>query len=436
MMARGKFHLGWFTNFAIDEWREPLSSAGGSPWTGDFYVEMAKALERACFDYIMFEDTLMVSDVYGGSTKAYLKSAIHVPKHDPAPLAAVVGAQTSHLGVVATLSTLGYPPFLLARLCATLDHIAGGRFGWNIVTSGEDLAAQNFGLDRITAHDLRYEMADEFMEVVNRLFGSWDPDAIVLDRERGTYADFTKVRPIDFEGRFYKCRGPLNTAPLPQGRPTYVQAGGSPKGRDFAAKHADSVIANASGVASMRAFRDDIRARAARFGRNPDDIKVLYLLAPVLGETEADARARNSRGLESPRFQEHALAMQSAFSGIDMSKFDLDKPLPDLSTNGSIAVLAGFAQFGSGKTLRQLVIEGGKSGALDAVGTPDQVAETMAAVMEEVGGDGFLIRQPFNDISRRAILEVTEGLVPALQRRGVVRTEYTKPTLRETLREF
>jgi FMN-dependent oxidoreductase (nitrilotriacetate monooxygenase family) len=435
-MARQKFHLAWFTNFALDEWLEPFAAAGGNPWSGDFYVDMAKALERACFDYIILEDTLMLSEAYGGSTKQYLKGAIQVPKHDPAPLAAVIGAQTRHLGVTATLSTLGYPPFLLARLCSTLDHIARGRFGWNIVTSGEDAAAQNFGLPKLPPHDLRYEMADEYMDLVNQLFASWDADAVVLDRKSETYANDRKVRPINFEGKYYKSRGPLNTAPSPQGRPVYIQAGGSPRGRDFAAKHADSIIASVNGVKAMKEFRDDVRCRAVKFGRNPDDIKVLFLFAPVLGETEEEAEAKNRRGLAESRFQERALALYSALSDIDLSQFDLDKPLPALTTNGETTSLARFAQFGSGKTLRQVVMEGGKGSSIDVVGTPDQAAEQMGHIMEEVGGDGFLLKTPFNHISRRYILEITDGLVPALQRRGLVRTEYAKATLRETLREF
>jgi len=435
-VAQKKFHLGWFTHFATDEWLDPLSSSGGSPWDGQFYVEMAKTLERACFDYVMFEDTLMVSNIYKGSMEPYLKSAIHVPKHDPAPLAAVIGSHTARIGVVATLSTLGYPPFLLARLCATIDHIAQGRFGWNIVTSGEDLAAQNFGLSRIPEHDLRYEMADEYVELVNQLFASWDPDAIVLDRDTATYADYTKVRPINFEGRYYKSRGPLNTAPMPQGRPTYVQAGGSPRGRAFAAKHADCVVAKATGVAKMKAYRDDIRARAAAIGRNPDDIKVLFLFAPVIGATAQEAKAVNERGLASPRYHEHGLALQSALSGIDLAQFDMDKPLPELATQGSIAALSDFAQFHSGKTLRQIAIEGGKASSFECVGTPEQVADQMAMVMDEVGGDGYLIRQPFFEINRRYVCEIAEGLVPALQKRGLVRTQYGGRTLRDTLREF
>jgi FMN-dependent oxidoreductase (nitrilotriacetate monooxygenase family) len=434
--AARKFHLAWFTNFTADEWLDPFSAAGGQPWTGEFFVDFAKSLERACFDYIMLEDTLMLSEAYGGSTEHYLKHAIQVPKHDPAPLAVLMGSNTTRLGVVATMSTLGYPPFLLARLSATIDHLTRGRFGWNIVTSGEDHAAQNFGLDKLHEHDLRYDMADEYMDLVNQLFGSWDSDAVVMDRETGTYADFTKVRPINFNGKYFKCRGPLNTAPSPQGRPTYVQAGGSHRGRDFAAKHADSIIVQVGGIKAMKQFREDVRGRAKKFGRNPDDIKVLYLFAPVMGETEEEAQTRNLRGISSQRFIDRVLGLYGGITDIDFSKFDLDKPLPELTTNGEASSLAKFAQYGSGKTLRQCIIEGGTGACLDVVGTPEQVADKMAEVMEEVGGDGFLLKMPFHQINRRYINEVTEGLVPALQKRGLVRTEYTKPTLRETLREF
>lgn len=434
-MPANKFHLAWFTTFGIDEWLDPFASGGGSPWSGKFYVEMAQSLERACFDCIMFADTLMVSDSFGGDMSYALKNAVNVPRHDPVPLAAVLAANTRHLGIVATMSTLGYPPFLLARAACTIDHIAGGRFGWNIVTSGEEAAAQNFGLDKLPEHDLRYDMADEYVEVVNRLFGSWEPDAVVMDRATSTYADGKKVSTIDFVGKYYKCRGPLNTAPSPQGRPIYFQAGGSPRGRDFAARHADTIIATANGIKAMKAFRDDVRERAIRFGRDPDTIKVLFQLAPVLGETEEAAQALNERNISSQRHIDQRLVHISVLTDIDFSQFDLDKPLPPLTTNGELTMLAKFAQYGSNKTLRELVRDASKGG-VDLIGTPEQVAAKMGQIIDEVGGDGFLIRQPFNNISRRYINEVTEGLVPELQRLGRVRTEYTKPTLRETFLEF
>jgi len=436
-MAAKRFHLGWFMNFTPDLWNEPFAN-GGSPWTGEFYMEMAKALERACFDYIMVEDKLSVSESYGGSSEIYLKHAIGmVPKHDPAPLAALMSAATKRLGIVITMSTMAYPPFLLARLCSTLDHIAGGRFGWNIVTSAEDFAAQNFGMDQLPPRELRYDMADEYLDLVCKLFDSWEPDAVVMDREKGVYADYKKVHPINFKGKFFKCRGPLNTARSPQGRPVFVQAGGSPRGREFAAKHADSIITLADGLEGMKWYRDDIRKRAAAHGRNPDDVKVLYLVIPTLAETKEAAYAKRDRMISSPAFIEQTLGLVSAITDIDFSKFDLDSMLPPLTTNGEQGSLDKFAQWGSGKTLRQLIYESAEfDSSIELIGTPDQVADRMGEIIEEVGGDGFLITMHNQSVSRKQVIEVTDGLVPALQRRGLVRTEYKYPTLRENLRDF
>jgi long-chain alkane monooxygenase len=434
-----RFHLGWFTNFTPDEWNGPFSN-GGTPWDGQFYVEMARALERGKFDYILLEDKLAISESYGGTSEVYLKQALGMaPKHDPVPLATLMGASTTRLGVVATLSTLGYPPFLLARLASTVDSLCGGRFGWNIVTSAENSAAQNFGLERLPPRELRYQVAHEYMELVYRLWDSWEPDAVVRNRATSTYADFRKVKPVHFEGKFFRCRGPLNTVRSPQGRPTLVQAGGSPSGRNFAAQHADSVVCVTQGTANMRAYRDDIRARAKAHGRDPDDIKVLFLVAPVLAETEEEARAKHQRMSNDPNFIEQNLALISAITDIDFSKYDLDEPLPErLVTNGEQGSLDNFQQWGTNKTLRQLVLEasGGIVACVELVGTPESVADRMGQTMAEVGGDGFLITTPHLSVNRRYITEVVDGLVPALQRRGLVRTEYTHATLRENLRAF
>ena len=429
-----RFHLGWFCNFSSGEWDRPFAS-GLPPWDGRIYVEMAQAMERACFDYIMLEDTLMVSEAYRGTAEATLAHALQAPKHDPLPLAAIIASQTRHLGVVATMSTLAYPPFMLARLASTLDSLSGGRFGWNIVTSGEDAAAQQFGLDALPPREQRYDMADEYVEVVTKLFGSWAPDAVMMDRDRGIYADHTKVRPIHHEGKYFKVRGPLNTVPSPQGRPVYVQAGGSPRGREFAARTADSIIATANGPAGMKRYRDDVRARAAAAGRDPDAIKVLFLVYPVLGETNAEAEAKYQRMTNTDAFIEAGLAMMGTVTDIDFSQYDLNAPLPHLTTNGEQGSLDKFQQWGTGKTLRQLASER-LEGGLRLVGTPDEVADRMGEAAEEIGGDGFLISTPFQRIGRRVVVEVTEGLVPALQRRGLVRTQYSHTLLRDTLQEF
>ena len=435
-MATNPFHLAWFMNFVPDEWDAPLA-ARGRPLDGQFYVEMAQAMERACFDYIMIEDTLMISDAYGGTTEAYLKNAIKGPQHDPSPLASLIGANTSRMGVVATFSTMGYPPFLLARLCATLDHVCHGRFGWNIVTSGEDYAAMNFGLDKLPPRQDRYDMADEYVDLCRQLWASWDQDAVVMDRATHTYADYTKVRPINFEGKFYKCRGPLNTAPCPQGRPAFVQAGGSPRGRKFAAETADSIIAWSSSVESMVSYRNDVRRLAVEAGRDPDDVKVLFLISPIVGATEQAAHQKVRAIIDSPNYHEKALALVSAITDINFSQFDLDKELPHLTTNGEQGSLDALQQWGSGKTLRQLAEEQISRGLSGLIGTPEQVADRMEELMDAAGGDGFLITRPNTTLlNLDYITSICDGLVPELQSRGLVRTEYTKNTLRETLVEF
>jgi FMN-dependent oxidoreductase (nitrilotriacetate monooxygenase family) len=435
-MAGKPFHLGWFTNFTADEWTGTFET-GGMPWDGKFYVEMAQALERACFDFLMLEDKLAISEAYGGTPEAFLKHAVGMaPKHDPVPLAALIFGATSHLGVVATMSTLGYPPFLLARLCSTMDSIAGGRFGWNVVTSAEDNAARNFGLDKLPPRELRYEMAEEYMQCCYGLFDSWEEGAVVRDRERGVYVDHTKVHPVNFEGKYFKSRGPLNTVRSPQGRPTLLQAGGSPKGRAFAAKHADCVICIAEGIEGMKEYRTDILARAEAAGRDPGTVKVMYLIAPVLGESEAEAKEKAARANSGDIFIERSLALISSITDIDFKKYPLDEPLPGhLTTNGEQGTLEKFQQWGSGKTLRQLVVDssGGTASCIELIGTPDQVAEMMGDAMATIGGDGYLITTPGQVNSRRATFEVTDGLVPALQKRGLMRTRYEQALLRDRL---
>ena len=435
-----KFHLGWFMNFIPPEWDTDDASPDAQKWpNGKFYVDMARSMERACFDLIMIEDTVMVADAYGATMEGALKHSAFAPKHDPVPLAVLIAANTSRMGVVATLSTSFYPPYLLARLCSTVDSIAEGRFGWNIVSSAEDRAAQNFGLDGLPEHDERYNVAEEYFDIVNQLWDSWEADAVVMDRKTHTYADFNKVNTIDFDGKYFKSRGPLNTVPSPQHRPTFLQAGASPRGRQFAAGAADTIIAVGTGVEGMKEYRNDIRDRAKAAGRNPDDIKLMFVVSPTVAATESEARAEVDRLLNHPSYVEKSLVSISSNTEIDFKQFDLDEPLPEgLTTNGERGSLEYFMR-GDGspgpKTLRELVMHRAKRG-LELIGTPEQVAKKMGEAMEEVGGDGFLIAKPGWDLSRKYIDSICDGLVPALQRLGLTRTEYTKSTLRETLREF
>ncbi|MDQ1043117.1 NtaA/DmoA family FMN-dependent monooxygenase [Streptomyces sp. V4I2] len=435
-----KFHMGWFMNFIPPEWDSEWASPDVKNWAnGRFYVDMARSMERACFDLIMIEDTVMVADAYGGTMEGALKHSAFAPKQDPIPLAVLIAANTARMGVVATMSTSFYPPYLLARACSTVDSIAEGRFGWNIVSSAEDRAAQNFGLEGLPEHDERYNVAEEYFDVVNQLWDSWEPDAVVMDRDTNTFADYRKVRTIDFEGKYFKSRGPLNTVPSPQHRPAFLQAGASPRGRAFAAGAADAIIAVGTGIEGMKEYRDDIRARAEAAGRDPDEIKLLFVVSPTVAATEAEARAEVERLHNHPSYIEKSLVNISSNTEIDFKQFDLDEPLPeDLTTNGERGSLEYFMR-GDGspgrKTLRELVLHRAKRG-LELVGTAEQVAKKMGEAMEEVGGDGFLISKPGWDLSRNYISSICDGLMPALQRQGLTRTEYTRSTLRETLREF
>src|SRR5580693_3642006 len=301
-VATKPFHLAWFLQgSSVQAWGEPWTGHIGQTWmTPELFLNMARTLERACFDYILIDDSSYVGESFGGSTEIYLKNAIAVPRQDPSVVASLMTAVTSRIGIVPTFGTYAYPPYLLARLVASLDQVSGGRIGWNAVTGSSDFAAMNFGLPGMPEHDLRYDMADEYMEVCRRLWASWEPGAIVADPRSGALVDHTKVHAVNFEGKYFKTRGPLNSGPCPQGQPVIAQAGGSPRGRQFASRYADTIVAHTKGIAAMKAYRTDVRARMVKHGRDPNSCKVLFLVAPMIGETETEAQdkklARAARG--------------------------------------------------------------------------------------------------------------------------------------------
>ncbi|HWJ75455.1 MAG TPA: NtaA/DmoA family FMN-dependent monooxygenase [Kaistia sp.] len=430
-MPRKPFHLGWFlgNSFGVHGWNDPWGGTTARDWANpSLQIDLARAIERACFDMVLLEDSSFVPDNYGSSMDFYLKRAMRAPKNDPLPLVPLMTQATKHVGIVPTISTSFYPPYLLARLVATLDLMSDGRVGCNFVTSTSERAAQNFGLTEHIDHHVRYEMADEFVEVVKQLWNSWDADAVVCDEAAEMFVDPAKVRPINFEGRYFSSRGPLNTA-RPQGDPVLVQAGGSPQGRAFASKHMDIVMAAVGTVEEMKEFRDDIRKRVAAHGRDPDSCKVLYQIVPVIADSDAEAKSILEERRKS-RDPAVILAGMGSLFDIDFACIDLDEPLAEMATNGQQGTFKRFMSMGS--TLREIANKF-RFGLEDVAGTPETVAAQMAEMMEEVGGDGFMIAGPMN---RRYIAEITEGLVPALQRRGLSRKAYSSSTFRETLMEF
>ncbi|MEJ0017829.1 MAG: NtaA/DmoA family FMN-dependent monooxygenase [Acetobacteraceae bacterium] len=438
-MAAKPFHLGWFLQgSSVQAWGESWTGHIGSSWmVPELFMDMARSLERACFDYVLLEDSSYVGESWGGSTDLYLKHAIATPRQDPSVVASLMTQVTSRIGIVPTFGTYAYPPYLLARLIGTLDQVSQGRIGWNAVTGSSDFAAMNFGLPGMPEHDLRYDMADEYMEVCRKLWASWEPGSIIADRHSGILVDPTKVHAVNYEGRFFKSRGPLNSGPCPQGQPVIAQAGGSPRGRQFAAQYADTIVAHTKGAAGMKAYRDDVRARMAGLGRDPNSCKVLFLVAPIIGETESEAQEK--KRLREARAQAQIpqrLAHLGKVTNIDFGRFDLDRPLPDdVTTNGHQQTLDEFRRKYAGKTLREAMMDHNTTAlSVELVGTPDSVAAQMAEVMEEVGGDGFLFSMP--NVTRRLLAEVEDGLVPALQDRGLVRAAYGHRHFRDNLLEF
>ncbi len=430
-MAKTPFHLAWFVSrgYGPKAWRLPWGGPNPQSWVKpDLFVDLARAMERACFDYIMIEDSSNIPYTYQNSHDTYVRLAVDSPKLDPAVLAPFMIAATKHLGIVTTLATFEYHPFLLARLTNTLDHVSDGRAGWNLVTGSNDGGAQNYGLKGQYKHDERYDMADEYCEAVTRLWDSWEPDAMIIDQERAVFADPAKVHTVNYEGKYFSTRGPLSAPRSPQGHPVICQAGGSPRGRSFAARWADTIIGSASSVAGMKAFRTDIRAQAKSWGRDPDSIKVLFLIAPIVDEFHDAAQARReAQRADAAEFIEWHLASSSRLTGIDFSKFELDEPLPELDSNGHRTLAAAYA----GRTLREIAGSGRQTADLDLNGTPAEVAARMSEMMDEVGGDGFLIMN--GELTRRYVTEITDGLVPELQRLGVVRKRYEHALFRDNL---
>ncbi|MCU1514066.1 MAG: FMNH2-dependent monooxygenase, partial [Microbacteriaceae bacterium] len=369
------------------------------------------------------------------------------PRLDPLPLLPLLAEHTKGLGLIGTMSTSFYLPFVLARLVLTADHLSQGRVGWNIITTSEDYAAQAAGTgDAQPKHDDRYGRADEFVNLVKELWTAWDPDAVTWKLGGSQYVDSTKMNPVNFDGDYYKSKnGVLNLARSMQNMPILSQAGSSERGKLFGATHADTILASTSGANSAKAmkdFRDDVRKKLVEVGRDPDSCKILFLVTPIVGRTNDEAEATWNARFNAPATDDEVRRKLSsmAYTKVDLSYLDLDAPLPEKLrvedlTEGHQGTLQGFFDLSDGgrRTIREMVTQS-KPSSLDLWGTPEKIADEMQAVMEEVGGDGFLLNS--NPLTRRYITEVTEGLVPELQRRGLTRTNYSYSTMRENLMEF
>ncbi len=399
------------------------------------YAYLAQLAEQAKFDTIFFQDTAAVNGsralARGDFSRAKLSRIV---KLEPTALLCALAAITSHIGLVATATTTYNEPYNVARRFASIDHISGGRAGWNLVTSQIEDESENFGFDAHLDHAARYARASEFYDVVVGLWDSWEDGGLIRDKASGIYMDRDKVHFLDHDGPNFKVRGPLNVTRTPQGRPVVAQAGSSEAGRELAAKTADVVFTAQTKLAEAQAFYADVKARAVRYGRLADDIKIMPGLTPVIGATEAEARERYEQLQELMPDDVALQALSHISGGLDLTKFPLDGPLPDLPPSNAakarqdLVVRTARAQ---NMTLRQIARHtAAGTGHRVLVGTPEYIADEMESWLKQDAADGFNVicnyyHQPFEDFARL--------VVPELQRRGVFRTEYEGTTLRENL---
>jgi len=439
------FKLGWFVDgYRPQTWRGTWAGDNRHEWTGaSFWSDIARALDRGGFDIMFIEDTSMIDDTFRGSTETALKFGMEAPKNDPMPLVPLIAQASEHVGIVVTVSTIQYHPYLAARLATTLDHLTRGRVGLNVVTSVSHRVAQNFGMDRLYDHDERYAMAGEWMEAVSQLWESWEPGALVLDTSEPRFADHTKVHAVNFEGKYFKTRGPLNNPPGPQRRPVIAQAGTSGAGRDLAAAHADAMLSIAKNPDQMRELREDMNRRLVAHGRRPEDLHIFFMTKLFLGWSDREAAERHAeadRRKSEPDSIQMALWLLSYFSGgnVDYSAYDLDAPMPTELGNGQVSTMQHVVEGAAGTmTLREVLTQPGQMQGLEFVGSPDTVAEQMNEAIAATGGqDGFLIHGTEDELTRKSLSEVTDGLCPVLRRRGYIRDSYRHPTFRENLRDW
>lgn len=400
----------------------------------EHYVRAAQLAEAAKLDAIFFEDQAAVrrsNDILAGDTYgAANPRSIHF---DPTMVLPALAMTTTRLGLAATSTTTFNDPFNLARRFSTLDHLSHGRAGWNLVTSFNEDEAQNFGLDAHVEHDKRYERASEFIDVVTGLWDGWEADAITRDKESGTYFDVDKMHFLHHEGEHFRVRGPLTTGRSPQVRPVVFQAGASEPGRALAARTADVVFTLQSSIEGGKAFRDDIRARAAAFGRDPDTIKILVGMTPIVGATDAEAEALAAEMMALIPDDLALSNLKPLAGGVDFTQFDLDAPVPELpesnagkSHRDAIMAISRDRGLSVIETARYFA----EGSYCKMIGSPASIADTMQAWMEADACDGFLAVPTHFPTGVEAF---TEQVVPELQRRGVFRSEYEGTTLREHL---
>jgi FMN-dependent oxidoreductase (nitrilotriacetate monooxygenase family) len=411
---------------------------GAKPSDMDFeeVAEIAQIAERGLFDMMFFQDSAAVAPAFylpGGGAEA-LAEAARCVRLEPLTLLAALATVTKRIGLISTATTTYNDPFSIARKFATIDHISKGRAGWNLVTSQNVDEAQNFSRDAHLEHGLRYERAQEFYDVVTGLWDSWDDDAIIRDRESGRYIDPAKIHVLNHKGKHFQVRGPLNVARSPQGHPIVAQAGSSEPGRELAARTADVVFTAQVELGEAQEFYADVKGRMARYGRNPDHLKIMPGIRYVLADTEAKARKEYEMMLAETSERGALASIQRLAGDLDLRDFPLDGPLPDLPPSNAAKarqqMLIDLARR-ENLSIRELGRRFTFSlGHMVYVGTPKGLADFMEEWLVERAADGFTMLSSYFP---KPLEDFVVDVVPELQRRGIFRTEYEGATLRENL---
>lgn len=395
-----------------------------------FWQSLAQTLERGCFDGLFFADVPAVYDHYKDTTDVAMQYGVVWPTHDPVALIGIMTAATRHLGIASTVSTASWHPFLAVRSLSTLDYLSNGRVGWNIVTGNgrsEHRAVGSAQLD----HDERYDRADEYMDICYALWQGIEPDAILADRDGGTFADPSKVARVAHDGRYFSCHATPSVLPSPQGRPVLFQAGSSGRGQRFAIRHADIVFAIQPDLARMQTFMEQIRSAADKYERE-EPVRVVFAVQPFVAESKAAAIAKRDAMLARIPM-EAALTRISGTFGVDLDTVDLDLPLQEITTQSSQGLVKAMsAMFGDNNiTLREAVRMSGLAGLIPTViGSPQEVADELEHIWRETGCHGFNLTPA---VVPGGYEDFVEHVVPILQRRGIFRTAYEATTLRGNL---
>lgn len=400
---------------------------------GDFgyWADQATTLERGKFDGVFFADAPATYDHYQDSPATALEYGVCSPPHDPMPVVAVMAAATERLGIATTLSTAAAHPYTAVRKLSTLDSLSKGRLGWNVVTGHLRAEHRALGLDQM-GHDERYDQAEEYMQVCYELWDSWQDGALLADKESGRFADPSKIKVVDHDGKYYRCHAPGPAMPSPQGRPVIFQAGSSPRGTAFAVKHAEVIFAIQPTAEQMVRYVQKVRAAEsdASLGRRP--ASVVFGVQCIVADTSEQARAEQAR-LHARIPVEAGLARLSGTLGIDFSAFDLDAPLEDIETEGSRGTMTALsAMVGSSRrTIKDAALLFAQStGMPQIVGSAEDVADQLEHLWSSSGAAGFNISPTHTPGSFETFVD---EVVPRLQKKGIFRTEYTGATLRENL---